>query len=292
MRLLFRLPPVKPDAFQDPQFCPYPGCKGRHFQQVQEVPKPIRDTQYQEVKAYRYRCLRCGRTFRVYPSGVSRDRFPQRVKGLAVALYLLGLSYGAVSLLLEALDLSMSKTMVYYTVQEAARKVLGMRRQKVMEGVRVSVLGSDVASVKVKGKWYPIEVAVNAVSGWVIWLEGLAGKDAQSLKEWLQPVAEATGMEILVTDDADAFKQVADGLGLPHQVCKSHVRRNTEQLVEELRSLAKEDRDGSLRGIGVTPEQAVADLDRLKELVQERQPEQWKELETMLERYLGASPPR
>ena len=25
MRLLFRLPPVKPDAFQDPQFCPYPG---------------------------------------------------------------------------------------------------------------------------------------------------------------------------------------------------------------------------------------------------------------------------
>jgi hypothetical protein len=103
MRLLFRLPPVKPDAFQAPQICPYPGCKGRHFQQVQEVPKPLRDTQYQEVTAQRYRCLRCGRTFRVYPTGVSRDHFSQRVKGLAVALYLLGLSYGAVSLLLEAL---------------------------------------------------------------------------------------------------------------------------------------------------------------------------------------------
>jgi hypothetical protein len=62
--------------------------------------------------------------------------------------------------------------------------------------------------------------------------------------------------------------------------------------VEELRSLAKEDRDGSLRAIGVAPEQAVADLDRLKKLVRERQPEQEKELETMLERYLGASPPR
>jgi transposase-like protein len=75
------------------------------------------------------------------------------VKGLAVALYLLGLSYGAVSLLLEALGLFMSKTLVYYTVQEAARKVPGLRRDRVMEGVRVPALGSDVTSVKVKGKW-------------------------------------------------------------------------------------------------------------------------------------------
>jgi transposase-like protein len=56
------------------------------------------------------------------------------VKGLAVALYLLGLSYGAVSLLLEALGLFMSKTLVYYTVQEAAQKVPGLRRDKVIEG--------------------------------------------------------------------------------------------------------------------------------------------------------------
>jgi transposase-like protein len=292
MRLLFRLPAVKPDAFQVPQSCPYPGCKGKHFRLVQEVPKPLRDTQHREVTARRYRCLRCGHTFRVYPTGVCRDHFSQRVKGLAVALYLLGLSYGAVSLLLEALGLFMSKTLVYYTVQEAARKVPGLRRDKVIEGVRVPALGSDVTSVKVKGKWYPIGVAVDAVSGLVVCVEGLKGEDAPSLKEWLQPVAEAVGAELLVTDDADAFKQVADELGLFHQICKSHVQRNTEQLVEELQSLAKEDCDGSLRAIGVTAAQAVADLERLKELVQERQPEQGKELETMLERYLKASPPR
>jgi len=131
-----------------------------------------------------------------------------------------------------------------------------------------------VTSVKVKGKWYPIGVAVDAVSGLVVCVEGLKGEDAPSLKEWLQPVAETVGAELLVTDDADAFKQVADDLGLFHQICKSHVQRNTEQLVEELQSLAKEDRDGSLRAIGVTAAQAVADLERLKELVQERQPEQ------------------
>ena len=256
------------------------------------MPKPLRDTQYSEVRARRYRCLSCGCTFRVYPAGVSREQFSQRVKGLAVALYLLGLSYGAVSLLLEALGVFMSRTMVYYTVQHAARNVPGMKREEVFEGVRTPALGSDVTSVKVKGKWYPIGVAVDAVGGIGLSVEGLSEEDAETLKGWLEPIAEAVGAELLVTDDADAFKEVADELGLEHQVCKSHVKRNTERLVEELRPLAERDQDGSLRALGVSAEQAVADLDRLKELVERRRPEDKEEVREMLERYLGASPPR
>jgi transposase-like protein len=53
--------------------------------------------------AQRYKCLRCGRTFRVYPEGVTRAQTSKRVKGLAVMLYLLGLSYRVVALALEAL---------------------------------------------------------------------------------------------------------------------------------------------------------------------------------------------
>ncbi|MEJ2211861.1 MAG: hypothetical protein P8129_22880, partial [Anaerolineae bacterium] len=74
----------------------------------------------------------------------------------------------------------------------------------------------------------------------------------------------------MVTDDADGFKSVADELGLDHQVCKSHVKRNTEVLVDTLASLAETDRDGSLANIGATPEQALADLKRLEELVRIR----------------------
>lgn len=75
-------------------------------------------------------------------------------------------------------------------------------------------------------------------------------------------------------------------------MCKSHVKRNTERLVEELKTLAEGDQDGSLAGIGVTPEQAVADLDRLKGLVERRHPEDEKEFERMAQRYWGARPPR
>ncbi|MFN3762118.1 MAG: hypothetical protein ACK4WK_02805, partial [Anaerolineae bacterium] len=86
MRLSFILPKVEPENVQPPKVCPRPGCKGKHFKPFQEVTKRVRDTHYTEVKAYRYQCLRCGHTFRVYPVGVSRDHFSQRVKGLAVVL--------------------------------------------------------------------------------------------------------------------------------------------------------------------------------------------------------------
>ena len=107
----------------------------------------------------------------------------------------------------------------------------------------------------------------------------------------MKPIAEAVGAEILVTDDADAFKTVADDLGRDHQVCKSHVKRNTESLIENLQSTVATDADGSLAVTGVTPEQAQADLKRLGELIVSRKPEDVNELETMHYRYLAASPP-
>ena len=98
------------------------------------------------------------------------------------------------------------------------------------------------------------------------------------------------GTEILITDDADGFKTVADELGLDHQVCKGHVKRNTEALIESLKSAAAQDEDGSLSTIGITPEQAVADLKRLGELILSRQPKEQTELETMHCCHLEAAP--
>jgi hypothetical protein len=46
-------------------------------------------------------------------------------------LYLLGLTYGATSLALEALGVYMSKTSVYEEVQAAAEKVPGLKRDEV-----------------------------------------------------------------------------------------------------------------------------------------------------------------
>ncbi len=289
MRLSIILPVVKEGEFQEPTRCPYRGCKGRHFRLHQEVDKPLRDTVYPSVKARRYRCLWCKRTFRVYPTGVSRAQTSLRVQGLAVMLYLLGFSYGAVSL---ALGVYLCKSQVYLIVQEAARRIPGLSRQQVFEGIRTQAMDADVTSVRCRGQWLPLGLAVDENRGLVLSVDALSGEDAQSLQEWMAPIAQAVGAEVLVTDDADAFKQVADAVGLKHQVCKSHVKRNTDALVEALKPLAMQHADGSLAAIGVSSEQAVADLDRLRELVARRPVDGEKALEALYQRYAGATPPK
>jgi transposase-like protein len=151
MRLQLILPRVEVSEMYLPSVCPYETCQGRHFRHHQEVDKPLKDTEYDAVFAHRYECLRCKRTFRLYPQGVTRAQTSQRVKGLGVMLYLLGLSYGATSLALEALGVYMCKTSVYEAVQAAAEKVPGMKRQEVSSGVRTPALGGDLTSVKCKG---------------------------------------------------------------------------------------------------------------------------------------------
>jgi len=85
---------------------------------------------------------------------------------------------------------------------------------------------------------------------------------------------------------------VAKDLGLAHQVCKSHVKRNTKAFVENTEPKVESDEDGSLAAIGITPEQALKDLRHLGELIRSRQPEEENQLEEMHHRYTGADPPR
>ena len=291
MRLQLILPRVEPSETDMPSVCPYESCQGRHFRHHQEVDKALKDTLFDSVFAQRYQCLRCERTFRLYPKGVTRAQTSQRVKGLGVMLYVLGLSYGATSLALEALGVYMCKTSVYEAVQAAAQKVPGMKRHEVFAGVQTPALGGDLTSVKCNGEWLPLGLAVDDTTGLVLTVDALSAEDAETVKAWLDPVVEAVDAQLLVSDDADAFKAVANDLGLEHQVCKGHVKRNTEAFIESMEPQVKSDEDGSLVAIGVTPEQALKDLSQLGELILSRQPEQENELEEMHHRYTGASPP-
>ena len=62
-------------------------------------------------------------------------------------LYLLGLSYGAVSLALDGLGISLCKSRVYDAVQEATKRVPGLKREQVFAGVRTPAEGADLTSV-------------------------------------------------------------------------------------------------------------------------------------------------
>jgi hypothetical protein len=132
MRLQLILPKGEPNEIDEPTACVYADCGRKKVQMHQPITKVLRDTTHKQIEVHRYLCVECGRTFRVYPKGVSKDQqISDRVKGLAVMLYLLGLSYGAVALAMESLGVRMSKTEVYSTVQAAARRLPDLKREQV-----------------------------------------------------------------------------------------------------------------------------------------------------------------
>jgi len=293
MRLKLILPVVEPEKYNEPQQCANAGCQGKHFHMRQEVTKALRDGMVAEVQVRRYGCLRCGRTFRVYPQGVSHAHVSQRVKGMAVMLYVLGLSYGAVALMLEALGVYFSKSSVYRVVQAMGEALPGMKRTQLLSGTQTKVIGADLTYVKCGGKWLPVGVIVDPVSGLVLSIDRLSGEDAQVLQAWIEPIGDAVGAYILVSDDADAFKQVADQSGLDHQVCKSHVVRNSEELITALtRAIEAARSDASLAQLQIEPAQALADLGQLQALIHSRQPDQQAQVQALYERYSAAAPPK
>src|SRR2546430_17639911 len=90
MRLHLLLPKVDPKAIAEPSKCPYADCTGKRVQLHQPGNKAVRDTVYQQVEVHRYRCLKCGRTFRAYPPGVTMATSSGGAKGLAVAVCFVG----------------------------------------------------------------------------------------------------------------------------------------------------------------------------------------------------------
>jgi len=78
---------------------------------------------------------------------------------------LLGLSYGAVSLALEALGVYLCKSSVYAAVQAAVEKVPGLKRSQVFAGMRRPALGSDVTAVKCNGEWLLMGLTVDDTTG-------------------------------------------------------------------------------------------------------------------------------
>jgi len=299
MRLKVRIPNVEPELYQMPTECPYERCHGKAFKQHQKgCPKELRDPQHEQVKARRYRCLRCGRTFRVYPKGVSRAQQSRALKAASVLLYLLGLSYGAVSDALEALEILLSKpiylgkTTVYRNVQEAGQKARKLRKVRLRKGQQVRVIGADVTRVKCEGESLAVGVVVDGLTGIELSIDILEDETAEAQLAWLREIAESVGAEVLITDDADALKTVADELGLSHQICRAHVTRNTLRLVGELGTQALEAPDPVPKGVTRSLEQFIADLERVQWLVEALPHDGEEQLEELHQHYCQAPAPR
>lgn len=225
------------------------------------------DAKYKQGMAWRFECAKCGHTFRAYPHEVGKKQVSYRVIGLAIFLYIPGSSKGAMAIMIEALRIGIGKGSVSRAAQAAAEKGPGMKPQKLLERYRPSAFGADVTSGRYDEKWLPIGISVDATDGVTLSIDSLPGEEAEQLKAWLEPILDAVDADVLVTDDADAFRIVSDETGLAHQICKRHLGSNNNALVDELSAILQTDQGYSLEALGVTSEQALADLVALKTLI-------------------------
>ncbi len=202
MQLYLVLAQVEPAKLEMPPVCPSPRCGGTEFRLHQTVVKPLNDAMHQTVFVRRYRCCRCGHTFRVYPAGVTHAPTSRWVRQIAVLLYLLGLSYAAVSSALEVLGVYLCKSRVYDAVRAAELNRAVAGEAAVFCAVRRDHQGG-VLLVQWMGNWLPLRLITDRRSELVLAVDTLSAAEIAQLRERLTPIVAAmAGYVVLEQHDA------------------------------------------------------------------------------------------
>lgn len=250
--LVLKLPDVKRKRKERPRECPY--CGGETFQRWRKVKKAVKDIRARTVWVYRYRCCRCGRTFRHYPEGTSRADQTERLKWFAVIGWTLGLSYRGVSTLLSGLQVRLCPMTVWRDAQDQAAELEKRNRWK-----PVRVLGVDGEFVLGWGEKRSVMVAVDWGEGQPVAVGYVDEHDVQAVRNWLQPLVQRLGVSVIVTDDLALYRTIASPLNLEHQVCQFHVRRWVGRAIRELEH--------------TLPQEWLGVLDEVKKLVEQLPPD-------------------
>jgi transposase-like protein len=209
---------------------------------------------------------------------------------MTVLLYVLGLSYGAVEDFVNALGCGVGKTTVYNNVQAAGAAARRKQQARVQHGGKRAVIGADGTFVKVKGETVGIEVVVDDSTGELLGLDIITSENHEEVRTLIETVVEAVEPEVLVTDDHGAYSEVVDAMGLDHQICRSHMKRNVDDIADSLRQHLAHP-EALPDGVQLTPEQVQMDLAQMQRLVRERPPDGTEQLEKMYDRYKDVPTP-
>jgi len=290
MRIRMQLPVVDPNEYVKPKECPFDDCRGRYFKRHQAgCAKQVLDPGHNWVSVERYQCLSCKQTFRVYPRGVSRAQRSDRLKAIGVMLYVLGLSYGGVEDALLALGWAGSKSSIYRDVQAAGEAVHRIRQACGQR--KVIVAGADTTFVLCNREQVTIAVGVDALTQTALEIELVDAESVESMRPFIKELVGTFEVEVLLSDDHDSYKQIADGLAIQHGTCRALVNRNVAQLVGELAERALARPESPPPDVAVTIDDFLADLEYAQLLLALRPLTGHEQLRQLHQRYQAAPAP-
>lgn len=198
--------------------CPHCGRLGGRIHSRVRV-RAISDTKVERIFQQRLRCAFCGNTWTLYSQGVGPGRQrSDRVIGMGVMLYMLGLSCRCVERFLHAMGCKGSKSAVERDVDRSGRKAKALHDQA--PPVRVRILGVDGTGAKMAGKKAGMLFFTDIEGQRLISVEPVNETDTRAVRMHVRRVMEMVGAEELRTDELSVYKHVVDEER--HKICLAH----------------------------------------------------------------------
>jgi hypothetical protein len=234
----YRLPSVGCGIKLDRQ-CPHCGRGGGNIH-AGVCWREIRDIRVRRVPQRRMKCPYCHTTWTTRAEGVQPGRQrSQRLRGMAVLLYMLGLSYRHVEAFLSCLDCPTGKSSVERDVAAAGQKARACHRDAPRMRVRIlGVDGTGDARVGTKGG---LLFYVDVERQELVLVEPLAESETAKVRRHVQRVLREVGAEELRTDEHSVYRGA--GGKRRHRLCLAHWRKSKGKRAWDLqRQAQREDR--------------------------------------------------
>ncbi len=198
--------------------CPHCGRLGGQIHSGLTA-RRLSDTKVEHVFQQRLRCAFCGTTWTLYSRGVGPGRQrSDRLIGMGVLLYMLGLSYRAVERFLYAMQWKGSKSGVERDVDRAGQKAGALHEQA--PAMRVRILGVDGTGAKMAGQNAGMLFFTDIEAQRLVCVEPVNETDTKAVRKHVQRVMTLVGAEELRTDELSVYKHVVDEED--HKICLAH----------------------------------------------------------------------
>lgn len=225
----------------------------------------------------RMRCPDCGMTWTLRAEGVGAGRQrSDRIRGIGIVLYMLGLSYRSVATFLPCLDCTGSKSSIERDVTEAGQRAAALHRSA--PKARVRVLGVDGTGDAMAGTKGGVLFFVDVDQKRLLCVEPIQETDARRLRQHVRQVFAEVGATELRTDEHSVY----EGIVPPgrHRLCETHWRKSKGKRAWDLWQEARQ----TERDLEADSMQTLLDLLRQKP----RPPTPPPELEVLVRRYINA----
>lgn len=202
--------------------------------------RAIRDVKVGVVHQRRMRCPWCGTTWTVRADGVGQGRQrSDRVRGLAVMLYMFGLSYRSASAILATLECRSSKSSIERDVAEAGQKARSLHEQA--PRMQVRVLGVDGTGAAMAGVSAGMLFFVDVERHQLVSVEPIHEKETAKVRRHVARVMRQMGSEQLRTDELSVYDHIVPEDR--HRICLAHWRKSKgKRAVDLYRQAVREDR--------------------------------------------------